>query len=829
MSQPKVEPASTSIDSETLRLILEAARIGTWEWDLGLDRITWSDNFEELHGFERGAFGRALTNYQRNIHAEDRDRVVDALRACAAGGPNYDVAYRLVAPGDVIHHVEAEGRLVHGADGSVRLMGVCRDVSEQVHLRDREHQALLDAERSARQYYTLAQEIPAHVWTATPDGSLDFVNDRVVRYFGKSAEEIIGAGWQGVIHPADLGDVIKRWTHSLSTGEPYEIEFRLRRADGAYRWYLGRALPIRDASGVIVHWLGTNTDIDDKKRALALTSTQIEVAELLVNARRLEDVATLILETISRNLGWTCSQLWIVDRKDDVLRRSAGWCDTAALPTCDFDDLAAFEVLERGVGLPGRIWETREPAWIADLEIDPNFPRAAIMKRIGLKSGFGFPLIVTGEVSAVLELFSAERRIPEPSTIELAGAFGNQIGHFIERQSIEQHLSETLQRLNRLQNVTDAALSHLSLNELLDDLLGRICQAVAADIGVVYLLDREKQELYPVATVGGNALPRDIRIPVSESRVATDRTTVEIRHVSSDPAIRPEIKSLGIESIVSIPLLTSNDLIGVLFVGAFADKAFETEETHFMELVGQRLANAIVNSAMYEDVRESNRVKDRFISVASHELRTPMTGILGWTSILRTESDPDIKAEALDWIEKSVKTQAQLVEDLLDSTRIREGKLELRRETIDLRDAVSGALRTCESQAAERGVALDVSLPEHPVEVVGDRVRLQQVAWNLIGNAIKFTPAGKRVMTSVSVADGKARLTVADEGEGIHPEFLPNVFKAFEQDNKGRQSGGLGLGLHIVSTIVQRHGGTIEAHSDGAGKGARFDVTLPMA
>ena len=820
-------------DEQRLALALESARIGTWDWDLEQDQITWSENFERQHGFPRGAFGRSLDVYQQHIHPDDRERVIDALRQCVAGAQDYSAEYRLISPDGEVHHVEAHGKRIAGVEGGPgRVVGVCRDVTDRVVLLQREHAARLDAETSALRYRSLAQTIPTHVWTAAPDGALDFVNDRVLEYFARSFEHMLGAGWQDVIHPADLPEVLGRWTRSLATGQPYEVEFRLRRSDGAYRWYLGRAVPVRDTGGQIVQWLGTNTDIDDKKRALALMTTQSEVAQLLVNAKTLDEVAPRVLETVCRNLGWSCAQLWVVDRTCDVLRRSAGWCD-ATLASRDMDALAEIDQMERGVGLPGRIWESRSPAWIADVQLDPNFPRSTLLRRIGLHSAFGFPLIVGSEVSAILELFSAEERVVEEPTVALSATFGSQIGHFIERQAAEQELSDALSRLKRLQSVTDAALSHLSLRDLFDDLLGRICEVVSSDIAIVLLLDSEGKELYPVATFGGQAtLPPDLRIRVGESlsgRAAAERATRTARHVTRDATIREEIRNIGVESMIAVPLFLREALIGVLMAGSVADRAFKPDEAEFLELVAHRVANAIANSSLYEHAREANRAKDRFISIASHELRTPMTGILGWTAVLRSETDPEMKAEALDWIESSVRTQAQLIEDLLDSTRIREGKLELRREQVPLCEVVRKTLQMVAPVAAQRGVMLDASLTDLPAFVYGDRTRLQQVVWNLLGNAIKFTPPGKHVRTTVTAGAGQATMVIHDEGDGIAPDFLPNIFNAFEQDSKGRRAGGLGLGLHIVSTIVNMHGGAIEAQSDGPGQGAVFTVHLPLA
>lgn len=823
------EQEAAPVLHQRLDLALTTASIGSWEWDPAADHVVWSENFEKLHGFERGAFGTSLLEYAHNIHPDDRDRVMTALAACVAGGADYRVEYRLIAGGDV-HHVEASGCRVVEAGGRQHVIGVCRDVSDRVRLWESERAARRDAESSDLRYRTLAATIPQQVWTAAPDGALDFVNDRVVEYFGRPAAEVIGAGWQDVIHPADLPGVVARWTHSLTGGDEYEVEFRLRRHDGQYRWHLGRAVPLRDASGNAIRWLGTNTDIDETKHMLALMSVQVAVAKILLNARSLDDVAEKVLEAVCRNLGWTCAQLWIVDRQEKVLRRSAGWC--GALPeVCDFEQLAAFDKLAFGTGLPGRIWSSKQPAWIEDVDIDPNFPRAALLQRLGLRSAFGFPLIVSGEVTAVLELFSREPRPYEPTTLKMTATFGNQVGQFIQRIAAEQDLSDALQRLRRLQTVTDAALSYLSLEDLVENLAGKICAAVACDIAVVLLFDAAAGELYPASTFGAEKqLPRDLRIKLGESlsgRAALERKTLTCRHASSEEVLDPDMRALGFESMIAVPLMSGERLTGVLIVGAVADRVFTRDEIAFVEVVAQRLTNAIDKSTLYEEAQASNRIKDRFLSMASHELKTPMTGILGWTAVLKKETDPEVRAEAIQWIEESARAQARLVEDLLDSTRIREGKINLEMTTVDLAEVVAAAARVVSSAAADREVTLDVKLPSNGATVYGDRARLQQVVWNLLSNSIKFTPKGRTVLTTIGADDASAWIVVQDQGDGIAPEFLPHVFNAFEQDDKGRNAGGLGLGLHIVSKLVKMHGGTVEAHSAGKGTGASFTVRLP--
>ncbi len=565
--------------------------------------------------------------------------------------------------------------------------------------------------------------------------------------------------------------------------------------------------------------------------ALLELKTQLDIAQVLVNARTIDQVASKILEALCRNLSWTCAQLWRVDREAGTIRRAAGWYD-GTIAEADFQALAQFELMNSGTGLPGRIWQSRVPAWIPEVEIDTNFPRTSLVRSAGLKSAFGFPLIVSGEVSAVIELFSRERRPVEESILKIAVALGSHIGQFIEREAAETDQKKALRELRRLQEVTATALANLPLKQLFENLLPKICEAIDCDMAVALLLDDEASELYVEAMFGPNMESLyHLRVRVGESlagRVAVQRKLTIVRNAATDRSIRPALRALGFKTVLGLPLLARNNLIGVLEVGSFSDREFTDDETDFLQLIAQQAAIAIENSSLYEEARELNRLKDRFLSVASHELRTPLTAILGWSELLKRSIDDATRSEATRAIQSSARTLAELIEDLLDASRVREGKLVLRREAMDLPSVVTAALQTVEPAANQRGVKLEAEIPASALPVQGDPGRIRQVVWNLLANAIKFTPSGKTVRTFVRVDSIVATITVADEGDGIDPQFLPHIFDELQQEEKGKRAGGLGLGLFIVKTIVDMHGGTVEARSDGPGRGATFIVRLPV-
>ena len=232
-----------------------------------------------------------------------------------------------------------------------------------------------------------------------------------------------------------------------------------------------------------------------------------------------------------------------------------------------------------------------------------------------------------------------------------------------------------------------------------------------------------------------------------------------------------------------------------------------------------------------EDLREANRLKDEFLATVSHELRTPLTAILGWAHMLRAgQLDEQGATSALETIERNARTQAQLIDDLLDVSRIITGKLRLDVRQVDPGSFIEPAVEALRPAAEAKGVRIRKVMDTGVVSVAGDPARLQQVVWNLLSNAIKFTPKGGKVQVRLERIDSHIEIAVSDTGAGIKPEFLPHVFERFRQADQTttRRHGGLGLGLAIVRHLVELHGGTVEADSPGEGRGATFVVKLPV-
>jgi len=292
------------------------------------------------------------------------------------------------------------------------------------------------------------------------------------------------------------------------------------------------------------------------------------------------------------------------------------------------------------------------------------------------------------------------------------------------------------------------------------------------------------------------------------------------------------------QSSLVAPMIVMNRIVGTIEVQAYEQDAYKDEHVTAMRMAGSLAAIAIENARLFAResraraiAEEGNRAKDEFLATLSHELRTPLTSILGWSHLLRSgQLNAETTTRALETIERNARAQTKLIDDLLDVSRIITGKLRLNMRPTELMSVISAAIDAARPAANARNIELNVAQPEAACTVNGDPDRLQQIVWNLISNAIKFTHEGGNVSVQIECAESTVSLRVIDTGKGISAEFLPHVFDRFRQADSTttRQHGGLGLGLAIVRQLIEMHGGTIRAESAGEGEGATFIAEFPL-
>jgi signal transduction histidine kinase/ActR/RegA family two-component response regulator len=272
------------------------------------------------------------------------------------------------------------------------------------------------------------------------------------------------------------------------------------------------------------------------------------------------------------------------------------------------------------------------------------------------------------------------------------------------------------------------------------------------------------------------------------------------------------------------PLVDAGVLVGTVTTLEDVSDRIASEGALRKQIAAQQVARSIAENAL--------RAKDEFLSTLSHELRTPLNAVLGWSRILiaRDEIDRNLLDRALRVIERNASAQARMIDDMLDMARIASGKLRLDMRPVDVVKVVLAAVDVIMPSAHARHIAVRTNLDPRTPNVLGDQDRLQQVIWNLLSNALKFTDAGGAIAVRLALNGRFVRIVVSDTGQGIPPEFLPHVFERFQQADasSSRRHDGLGVGLALVHDLIELHGGSVHAHSDGEGKGATFTIDLPM-
>jgi signal transduction histidine kinase/ActR/RegA family two-component response regulator len=347
----------------------------------------------------------------------------------------------------------------------------------------------------------------------------------------------------------------------------------------------------------------------------------------------------------------------------------------------------------------------------------------------------------------------------------------------------------------------------------------------------------ELQKRYPVDMDAPHGVPNVLRTGLSE--LYGDIPDEMLAAAAIDDEHLRIMREIGFTSAMVVPLLAQGRSLGAItFVSAESGRHYGPSDLAFAEDLARRAATAIDNALLYaqaqaarQSAEEASRLKDEFLATVSHELRTPLTAVLGWAHLLRAGylDEPSAK-NALETIERNARSQSQLIDDLLDVSRIITGKLRLDVRQVDPASFIESAVEALRPAAEAKGVRIQKVMDTGVNSIAGDPARLQQVVWNLLSNAIKFTPRGGRVQVRLERVDSHVEIAVSDTGAGISHKFLPHVFDRFRQADQSttREYGGLGLGLAIVRHLVELHGGTVNADSHGEGRGSTFTVMLPL-
>lgn len=694
--------------------------------------------------------------------------------------------------------------------------------------------------------------------TINEDSRILFVNRAAVNIFGHSIEEMLGSKLT-MLMPEYLRHLHRDGLkHYVETGQKH-ISWNAVELPGLHK--NGKEISLELSFGEFSKYgkrffTGIARDITKRKQDERRLALQHSVAEILAAAPSLAEATPRLLKAICENVGWQFGALWAVATELDELQLVSYWRDESLDTGAEFEATSRESRFTRGVGFPGTVWAGKKPIWIADFASD-SFHRSSVAARGNLHSAFGFPVVLGHEVLAVIELFSKEIKEADPLVLGTLLVIGSQIGQFIERKNGEQELVNALKcahearveaealtkQLGALQRMTDAALAHLSVDEVLEESLNRIREVLKVDTVAILLLETEGDELVAWAAQGlEEEVEQGLRIPVGKGfagRVVAEGKPIIIDDVSSADVFNPLLRERGIKSLLGVPLLVEGRPTGVVHVGKLEFCHFTNEDVQLLQLAADRIALAIESARLYEVERDAraaaeaaNSAKDEFLTILSHELRTPLTPIIGWVHMMQNGILPDADfSRVLSVINRNAYSLKRLINDLLDMSAILSGKMRIEEAPVPVAGVLGESVETMRAYALDSKVKLQLKIADDAAGVIikGDRSRLNQTFCNILHNAIKFSPAGACVQASLEATGSEAIVNIKDEGEGIPAGFLPHVFERFRQadGSRTRAFGGLGLGLALVKSFVEAHGGIVEAASEGEGKGSMFIVRLP--
>jgi PAS domain S-box-containing protein len=563
---------------------------------------------------------------------------------------------------------------------------------------------------------------------------------------------------------------------------------------------------------------GLQAEMTEAERRQRQVATQYRITRILAESAELVEATPKILRAICENLGWDVGAIWEIEPQAQILRCVEVWpaplnpsegrreTHNTATEFVEFATVTRQQTFVFGIGLPGRVWASAQPAWVADVVEDVNFPRAPLADKAGLHAAFGFPILCGEAVLGVMEFFTREFREPDPDLLQMFAALGSQVGQFIERRRAEEGLKDS-------EALYHSLVESLPLNLLRKDRHGRFTfanQLFCDELG------KPLEEI--VGKTDFDFFPPEL----AQKYASDDQRVMSTRRVFED--IEKHRKPDGTQCYVEVlksPVYDSKaSVMGI--------------QVMFWDVTERELAKQALQSSK-EAAESANRAKSEFLANMSHELRTPLNSVIGFANILLKNKPRNLRPEDLSFLERigaNGKHLLALINQILDLSKIEARKVELELAMVSLPTLVQEIIDQFEGQLRGRDLQLVADLPQVIGSFETDSGKLKQVIINLIGNALKFTEHGS-VTVRIEVEPQNhqpTRIDVIDTGVGIPPNRLSAVFDAFQQadSSTARKYGGTGLGLTISRALCELMGYRISVSSE-LGKGTTFSVELAAA
>ncbi len=660
----------------------------------------------------------------------------------------------------------------------------------------------------------ILESISDGFYSVDRDWRFVYINAQAERYFGRTRQDMMGRSiWE--VYPEAVGSALhQRLQQALAERSPAQFEIVLPLSQ---RWYEVRVYPSED--GLAVYF----NDVQGRKEAdaaLVLAKAEAErraqdLAAAKTAGREVESSAVAAQHLLQVVADSVPALLSYVDRDLRYRMNNRAYETWFGRPRAEFHGRHVSEMLG-------------ETAW-------QSVRRHAELALRGTPSTFESSL---HDASGRPVRWIKASFTPD---VDASGTVSGYVVHAMDMTD-SKRIENALQKRNeRLALLWEAAAVLLSTDEpgtMLGHLFARIAPHLGLDVYLNFMVGESADDLQLDSCTGVRDEMVDAlrRVALRETvcgAVARDRSalvTTDIQR-SEDPRVRV-LKRLGVRAYVCNPLIAGERLLGTLSFGSRTRDAFDPDELDFLRTVTHYVTLAYERLRLMKELREADRRKDEFLSVLAHELRNPLAPLRNGLEVIRlVHEDPRVVRDAAEMMQRQIAIMVRLIDDLLDVSRITRGKVELRPQRVELAAVVGQAVEGCRPNFEMMGHSLTIDLPDTPVYLDADPVRIAQVIANLLNNACKFTEWGGRITLNAERRESTAAISVTDTGIGIPREKLESVFDMFVQVDPSpeRRHGGLGLGLTLVKSLVELHGGTVRAQSAGPGKGAEIVVQLPLA